>query len=1062
MKDRVKKQIYEQTRARPGVVEANRAHAFTRYPTPPSQPPGYNPNITWRRRSYYSDRGEYFPLDPENFGLYSGQTFANVISSEKGNFSDQVPGDFFNAVYGCVLHSSRARLATIRIKCGSCSVTVYADNTEIFSSGNAGYLESDINIPVGRGNTVLRIFLYRRSGNAQFAVLGNLGMQIDEWSSLDFVPPPPPEWSDPALQYYPAGQSRAPVVELNWKDPYVLTPGVPVMQLQETWGYVVWKSEYLAVGGPVTVSGVNVEFSGNLAGKFVAGQRINLNSGDGGYYDILYARYNSLADLTTLTVSGTLGEIEAPVVYTQRLIPIATVPYVRQPDQVFEYYDYDVELGKSYVYYLTALDHLFNSSAKAGPQGITLSGLGIPVYNNSEHVISDYGVASAQTADGPAHLNQFTGSDGSESTVYCPVLVKGVEAPDGFTDHLVVQASQTQFFGNTVNEALVVQKNGYFTVSGTGRKMGAVWFDHCVRGQEYFFRLAAEDAFGHRGDWGAWVSETAGDFSGPPSLEPSQVFISSYPFGFTATVSGYARPADFDRFEWFINTANAFPGGQPVFRGPGNSANITTDNDNYYLFIRGVDTSGNYSPGYTSSLKYITPGLFTVSGVNVDISGTYLGEEGNSPYVGNLGLSGGYLSTGAHARANENTTINSILSSGTLLLNNTDRFLNSGFAYATPGETLGGGEVVYRLRYGAILDGSPVLTGIDQADYKLYSDSSWQAAPGAGQILTGWVVSNGDGYAVPPEKVYLDAYDNSFGVTDDRGQVMLKATEDTLSLLAGTINAGDINIPDDWGALSVGDTGDNDKTGVTIYSTGGSADIWVMSGATALATIGGVNAGGGLADGHVFLSTGSISFNMAASNLLGAYLSVGASDLRVSMDSGRSLYPFDDNSYDWGKAENRWRNAYAGKVVTDDLVYPVITGHGDNNARYFNILIGKIDGSGGSKKRDIIEWWISVSSYGTPLYYDGYHSAAIISGYAVSPRDPAVNALNRDMSSNNGYLTVKISNSNSYSSGNFYLMANIQGITYQYPFSLATASGVGNPPASGGESSLLCAHWSWT
>jgi Cu/Ag efflux protein CusF len=378
MRDNVKRQIYEQTRDKPGVVKTDNTHAI-RYKKEPVNPsPSYNPNIEFNSKQYSQNRGAYYPLDPLKFSYHSGQGQILGIPSNAGAFSIQLPNPYTNIVVGCTLVTTRARRVTIRPRIANGSVVVYLDNFEVYSSGDLPYIESDIVFTVD-GEQTLRIFVYKESGNSSFSLLTEMGNEVDGWSGLDVSAPPIPTWyGNPSSGFNVSTQS--PYIRLQWDDPGTIFYASGINNIEggainpDIEGFTIYRSIFtsvLPVNGVDTISGNFFIINGDYESQFVSGTEMNLNSGAGGTYPIQYARYKGDEQKTLILVSGTITGSEGQSIYSQTLEPITSVQYTPQPNGIFTYDDYTITYDTTYKYALDSYDGFYNRSAKSVVKAVT-------------------------------------------------------------------------------------------------------------------------------------------------------------------------------------------------------------------------------------------------------------------------------------------------------------------------------------------------------------------------------------------------------------------------------------------------------------------------------------------------------------------------------------------------------------------------------------------------------------------------------------------------------------------------------------------------------------------
>jgi hypothetical protein len=369
MKKKVKGLAYEMFRDRQGVIRTENTHGITFKEEPVNKDPSYNPHILFKKKYYSHSRGGYLDLSPSSFSLYSGRKYLSDVTSNFGNFTDILTSSNTNVMYGFTIYTVRSRTITIRPKIANATVSVWLDTEQLYTSGKYPYIESDISFQVD-GAKVLRIFVYKETANASFSLTGDLGNQIDGWSSLDVSPPDAPEWADTnPISTNIDPNLNSPYITLQWKDPVI--SGMNTLDIA---GYTIYRESQLiplSYNGTTAISGYFAYIPGDVSPKLIAGNQVTLNSGNN--YFISYSQYSAETEETQIRVESEISEDPGAIAYVKEYKPHATVPYFPQTNGIFTFRDNDVNYNTSYTYLLDAYDVMMNRSPKSTTQNISIA-----------------------------------------------------------------------------------------------------------------------------------------------------------------------------------------------------------------------------------------------------------------------------------------------------------------------------------------------------------------------------------------------------------------------------------------------------------------------------------------------------------------------------------------------------------------------------------------------------------------------------------------------------------------------------------------------------------------
>jgi len=154
---------------------------------------------------------------------------------------------------------------------------------------------------------------------------------------------------------------------------------------------------------------------------------------------------------------------------------------------------------------------------------------------------------------------------------------------------------------------------------------GSITFE-CIDGKFYYFRVRVVDQLGRVGPWSQAAHEQAGDRAGPPTIQGAAFSIASNGHVYTATIdlNVYTMAGDHSYFEWWLNTSNAFPGGNGIQENDSQFLFGNKSEQTLWMWAAAVDTSGNRSSGYTTSLgsaPFVPADYWIETGNITDLSG---------------------------------------------------------------------------------------------------------------------------------------------------------------------------------------------------------------------------------------------------------------------------------------------------------------------------------------------------------------------------------------------------------------------------------------------------------
>jgi len=207
------------------------------------------------------------------------------------------------------------------------------------------------------------------------------------------------------------------------------------------------------------------------------------------------------------------------------------------------------------------------------------------------------------------------------TNILYPIIVEKITTPvDQFFNNFEIQCSNDTNFDDN-SDIVIKTANG--VVNGSNIESVRIMFEHTKKGTEYYIRARVVNIFGQASEWGEdadhigqyYSTETAGDTDAPEEITSSHL-TQTYNNGFKVVVEindTYTPAPDTERYEWLIKeTSSDWVNEDPIASSPLKYITFSIDtNKTYYIFVRAVDRSGNYSPNYgTYKASQTTGGIF--------------------------------------------------------------------------------------------------------------------------------------------------------------------------------------------------------------------------------------------------------------------------------------------------------------------------------------------------------------------------------------------------------------------------------------------------------------------
>ena len=270
-------------------------------------------------------------------------------------------------------------------------------------------------------------------------------------------------------------------------------------------------------------------------------------------------------------------------------------------------------------FWVSAVDYSDNESVidMSSTGYIQLAPLVVPGLSNVTNIYTQR--ADQISAITPGEWNKVTPI---YADVIAPVVVTNITSTDVFLSHMQVRiADDAQ---GEVNP--YIQRAEILWNPSTGQWTSSPITFSCTYGQVYYFRARTVDSLGRFSQWSVSARETAGDVLAPGTIPSSSVNITSSGHFYNATIDlgVYTQADDHAYYEWWVNTSGSFPGGNGVREDDVEFIFTNKSGETVYLWVAAVDTSGNRSAGYVTSVgnaPFVSSDFWIETGNVTDISG---------------------------------------------------------------------------------------------------------------------------------------------------------------------------------------------------------------------------------------------------------------------------------------------------------------------------------------------------------------------------------------------------------------------------------------------------------
>lgn len=180
-----------------------------------------NINVTWKKRYYSYNRGDYFLLDFYSFTSFFGKIYRTDVKGNYGNFSDFYPAPYSNVQYSVDVYVEQQIKIGLSLSLSRGSVTIFVNTENVYSSPeDSYYISGKHHLTLNKGWNNITIFVYHAQDNGKIMLGSEIGKRIAAWRAVDFLPPDPPTWQDTPLevQYVNPTISSELQVALFWQN----------------------------------------------------------------------------------------------------------------------------------------------------------------------------------------------------------------------------------------------------------------------------------------------------------------------------------------------------------------------------------------------------------------------------------------------------------------------------------------------------------------------------------------------------------------------------------------------------------------------------------------------------------------------------------------------------------------------------------------------------------------------------------------------------------------------------------------------------------------------------
>lgn len=182
---------------------------------------GVSIDVNWKKRYYLFDRGDYFPLDIQQFINYFGRIYRTNVNGPNGNFIDYLEESAVNVQYSTEVYVTNDTTVNFTISVTNGSLSIYVNQVELLKSSLTNcYISSSQILNLKKGWNIIDIFVYHKSSNGVISFTGDLGKRVSTWRSPDFTPPDVPTWSKTPIETVYIDPKSGPALQniLRWQN----------------------------------------------------------------------------------------------------------------------------------------------------------------------------------------------------------------------------------------------------------------------------------------------------------------------------------------------------------------------------------------------------------------------------------------------------------------------------------------------------------------------------------------------------------------------------------------------------------------------------------------------------------------------------------------------------------------------------------------------------------------------------------------------------------------------------------------------------------------------------
>jgi len=161
--------------------------------------------VTWKKRYYSYDRGQFYVLSMADFFNFYGKIYRTNINGEYGNFTDFWTESYSNTHYSLDVYVEQSCYINMSVLIPYGTLAIYINQEKQFSSPESSYyISGEHAFILTKGWNTIDMFIYHQTSDCKIVFNSNLGKKIEAAAPPDFTPPDAPTWDtdDPISSEY--------------------------------------------------------------------------------------------------------------------------------------------------------------------------------------------------------------------------------------------------------------------------------------------------------------------------------------------------------------------------------------------------------------------------------------------------------------------------------------------------------------------------------------------------------------------------------------------------------------------------------------------------------------------------------------------------------------------------------------------------------------------------------------------------------------------------------------------------------------------------------------------